>query len=70
MSPQIKFGTSGWRAATAEGFTFASVRRAAGGIARHAASQKPRRARGIVGRDPRFLGAPLCAMAGEILDAQ
>jgi len=70
MSTQIKFGTSGWRAVMAEGFTFASVRRAVGGIARYVASQKPRGARVIVGRDPRFLGETFCAMAAEILEAQ
>src|SRR5947209_2948143 len=51
----------------AEEFTFANVRRAVTGIARYVASQKPRGARVIVGRDPRFLGETLCAMAAEIL---
>ncbi len=66
---QIKFGTSGWRAVMAEEFTFANVRRAVNGIARYVASQKPQRARIIVGRDPRFLGETFCAMAAEILTA-
>ncbi|MGA8761600.1 MAG: phosphoglucomutase/phosphomannomutase family protein [Candidatus Sulfotelmatobacter sp.] len=69
MTTQIKFGTSGWRAIMAEEFTFANVRRAVGGIARYVASQKPRGARVIVGRDPRFLGETFCAMAAEILAA-
>jgi len=67
MPTQIKFGTSGWRAVMAEEFTFANVRRAVAGIARYVASQKPRGARVIVGRDPRFLGETFCAMAAEIL---
>src|SRR5690349_21153695 len=69
MPTQIKFGTSGWRAVMAEEFTFANVRRAVNGIARYVASQKPRGARVIVGRDPRFLGEAFCSMAAEILSA-
>jgi phosphoglucomutase len=56
MTTQIRFGTSGWRAVMAEEFTFASVRRAVSGIARYVVSQKPKGARVIVGRDPRFPG--------------
>jgi alpha-D-glucose phosphate-specific phosphoglucomutase len=53
----------------AEEFTFENVRRAVGGIARYVTSQKPRGARVIVGRDPRFLGETFCSMAAEILAA-
>jgi len=52
----------------AEEFTFANVRRAVGGIARYVASQKPKGARVMVGRDPRFLGETFCSMASEILE--
>jgi phosphoglucomutase len=69
MPTQIKFGTSGWRAVMAEEFTFANVRLAVSGIARYVASQKPKEARVIVGRDPRFLGETFCSMASEILSA-
>jgi len=69
MTTQIKFGTSGWRAVVAEEFTFANVRRAVGGIARYVVSQKHKGAKVIVGRDPRFLGETLCALAAEILSA-
>jgi phosphoglucomutase len=69
MPTQIKFGTSGWRAVMAEEFTFANVRRAVTGIARYVASQKPKGARVIVGRDPRFLGETFCSIASEILTA-
>src|SRR5512135_1741594 len=67
MLTQIKFGTSGWRAVMAEEFTFVNVQRAVEGIARYVASQKPKGARVIVGRDPRFLGETFCAMAAQIL---
>jgi phosphoglucomutase len=66
MATQIKFGTSGWRAVMADEFTFANVRRAVNGIARHVASEK-KNGKVIVGRDPRFLGETLCAMAADIL---
>ena len=69
MLTQIKFGTSGWRAVMAEEFTFANVQRALRGIARYVASEKPKGARVIVGRDPRFLGETFCSMAAEILSA-
>src|ERR1700720_2806174 len=69
MATQIKFGTSGWRAVMAEEFTFANVQRAVTGIARYVASQKPKGARVIVGRDPRFLGETFVSMAAEILSA-
>jgi len=64
---RIKFGTSGWRAVMADEFTLANVRRAVHGIARYVSSQKPRGARVIVGRDPRFLGETLCSAAADIL---
>src|SRR3979409_2271102 len=69
MPTQIKFGTSGWRAVMAEEFTFANVRLAVSGIARYVSTQKPKEARVIVGRDPRFLGETFCSMASEILSA-
>ena len=65
MAAQIKFGTSGWRAVMAEEFTFANVCRAVNGIARYVVSQKPTKARVIIGRDPRFLGDRLCGNRGQ-----
>ena len=53
----------------AEEFTFANARRAVVGIARYVASQKPKGARVIVGRDPRFLGETFSSMAADILAA-
>jgi alpha-D-glucose phosphate-specific phosphoglucomutase len=69
MATQIKFGTSGWRAVMAEEFTFANVERAVHGIARYVSSQKSRRPKVIVGRDPRFLGESFCATAAGILSS-
>src|SRR4029077_17815639 len=69
MATEIHFGTSGWRAVMADEFTFANVRRAVTGIARHVGLPKASGARVIVGRDPRFLGETFCAMANEILVA-
>jgi phosphoglucomutase len=59
MLTQIRFGTSGWRAATAEEFTFTNVRRAVGGIARYVADQEKEGATGNCGSRPRFLGETL-----------
>lgn len=70
MPVQIKFGTSGWRGIMAEDFTFANVRRAVTGIARHISSRKPEGASIVVGRDPRFLGESLVGIAADILSAQ
>jgi len=67
MTTAIKFGTSGWRAVIAEEFTLANVWRAVTGIARYVTSRKPRDARIVLGRDPRFLGETLVAAATEIL---
>ncbi len=66
---EIKFGTSGWRAVIAEEFTFENVRRAVTGIARYVSTQKPSGARLLVGRDPRFLGETLTALAADIVAA-
>ena len=69
---QIKFGTSGWRAIIADEFTLENARRAVTGIARYVASQPPQTtqsAKIIVGRDPRFLGETLVAMAADVLSA-
>jgi phosphoglucomutase len=69
MATQIKFGTSGWRAIVAEEFTFENIRRAIRGIARYVSSQKPKGARVVVGRDPRFLGETFVKLAADILSA-
>jgi phosphoglucomutase len=67
MSADIKFGTSGWRAIIADGFTVANVRRAVAGIARYIAGKKPVGARVIVARDPRYMGERFVEIASEVL---
>jgi phosphoglucomutase len=67
MDAQIKFGTSGWRAVVAEEFTHHNVRRAVRGIARYVAGRRPRGARVLVGRDPRFLGETFVQIAADVL---
>ena len=64
---QIKFGTSGWRAVLAEGFTHENVRRAVSGIARYVVSKKPSGARVIVARDPRYMGETFVDIAAQVL---
>jgi len=69
MAAAIKFGTSGWRAVIADEFTISNVRRALTGIARYVRSAKPEGARLLIGRDPRFLGETLVALAAEVFSA-
>jgi alpha-D-glucose phosphate-specific phosphoglucomutase len=69
MATQIKFGTSGWRAVVAEEFTVENIRRAVTGIARYVAAEKPKGARLVVGRDPRFMGEMFGDIAAGILEA-
>jgi len=66
MSATIKFGTSGWRAIVADGFTVANIRLAVAGIAAYVKSQ-PAPHRVLVGRDPRFLGESFVAEAAAVL---
>jgi phosphoglucomutase len=69
MSVEIKFGTSGWRAIIADGFTVANVRRAVAGIARYVAGKKPAGARVIVARDPRYMGERFVEIASDVLSS-
>src|SRR5262249_62285311 len=67
----IKFGTSGWRAIVADEFTHHNVRRAARGIARHVAKEKPadgKSHRILVGRDPRYMGETFVDIAAQVLE--
>ncbi|HKF21856.1 MAG TPA: phosphoglucomutase/phosphomannomutase family protein [Candidatus Angelobacter sp.] len=67
MSAQIKFGTSGWRAITADDFTLANVRRAVAGIALYVAAKDGPGATVLVGRDPRYMGEHFVEVAAEVL---
>ena len=66
MTTAIRFGTSGWRAIVAEGFTVANIRLAVAGIAEYVKTQ-PEPHRVLVGRDPRFLGESFVAEAARVL---
>ncbi|HTB96749.1 MAG TPA: phosphoglucomutase/phosphomannomutase family protein [Terracidiphilus sp.] len=68
MSKRIKFGTSGWRAIVADGFTVANIRLAVAGIAAYVKTQ-PEPHRVLVGRDPRFLGESFVSEAASVLAA-
>jgi phosphoglucomutase len=63
----IRFGTSGWRAVIAEGFTVANVRRAAGAIASTLAQAGLARKGVFVGYDTRFLSDRFAREAAEVL---
>src|ERR1035438_2934577 len=66
MASAIKFGTSGWRAIVADEFTVANIRLAVAGIAAYVKTL-PEPHRGLVGRDPRFLGERFVAEAASVL---
>jgi alpha-D-glucose phosphate-specific phosphoglucomutase len=77
MTPNIKFGTSGWRGLIARDFTFENVRLATQGIADYlkaelANPQSPvhgRKPAVIMGYDTRFLGRDFSLAAAEVLSA-
>ncbi|MBI3953497.1 MAG: phosphoglucomutase/phosphomannomutase family protein [Chloroflexi bacterium] len=65
--PTIKFGTDGWRALIAEGFTFANVRACAAGVA-CLVQAGPRPQRGVViGYDTRFGSEAFASAAAEVV---
>jgi alpha-D-glucose phosphate-specific phosphoglucomutase len=66
MTTAIKFGTSGWRAVVADGFTVANIRLAVAGIASYVKTL-PGEHKVLVGRDPRFLGESFVAEAARVL---
>jgi phosphoglucomutase len=68
MAATIKFGTSGWRAIVADGFTLENVRRAVHGIARYVTGKNGGHGSLVVGRDPRFMGEIFVAEAAAILE--
>jgi alpha-D-glucose phosphate-specific phosphoglucomutase len=68
MAAAIKFGTSGWRAIVADGFTVANIRLAVAGIAAYVKTL-PEPHRVLVGRDPRFLGENFVDVAARVLAA-
>lgn len=67
MSYTIKFGTDGWRAQIAEGYTFANVRRCAQGFASYLLNRVRSGEWVIVGHDKRFLAEEFSAAVAEVL---
>jgi phosphomannomutase len=63
---KIVFGTDGWRARTADDFTFRNVRRCADGVARYV-TQRGEQAKGVViAYDRRFSSEYFAAAAAEV----
>jgi phosphomannomutase len=71
MAQEISFGTDGWRAVIADGFTFDNVRRVTGAIAVAARSLQPPpgvdRNALVVGYDRRFLSREFAEVVAETL---
>ena len=65
---QVKFGTDGWRARTAETFTFPNVRRVAYGLGMVLRRQK-KSSKVFVGYDTRFLSDKFAKAASEVLSS-
>lgn len=70
MTEEIRFGTDGWRAGIADGFTFANLRRAAAAAAAYYRDCADGTGRGVViGHDRRFLARELAVAAAEVVAA-
>ena len=65
--PEIRFGTDGWRAVLADGFTLAAVQRATAGAAAVWREQAGEGATVLVGYDTRFLGGSMAAAVASVL---
>jgi alpha-D-glucose phosphate-specific phosphoglucomutase len=64
---EISFGTDGWRAVIAEGFTFANVRCVSEAIARHLSAQGLGERGIVVGFDTRFLAEKFALVVAEVM---
>ena len=67
MTPEIKFGTDGWRGVIAEDFTFQNVRRCAQGVARYLIDSGQAGKGMVVGYDTRFASEHFAAAVAEVL---
>ena len=65
----IRFGTDGWRATTAEDYTFDNVRACAQGVADYLKEQGLAERGVVVGYDTRFASEDFAAAAAEVLAA-
>jgi len=68
MSPDIRFGTDGWRAVIGEDFTYANLRRVADAAGRVFAEDSPG-GLVLVGYDTRFEAGTFARVAAEVLAA-
>jgi len=66
--PQIKFGTDGWRAITADDFTFANVRACAEAVARNIVATGRSQQGLIIGFDTRFGSARFAKAVAEVVN--
>ncbi len=64
---EISFGTDGWRAIIAEGFTFENVRLASKGIAKYITKNQNNKFPVLIGYDPRFLACDFANACAEEL---
>lgn len=64
---QIKFGTDGWRARIAEGYTFDNLRRVTQGFARYVQQEGLAEKGIVIGHDRRFQAEDFAAAAAEVL---
>ena len=69
MRTDIEFGTDGWRALIADGFTVERLRVVAQSFADWILKTRGRRARALVGYDGRFGGERFALAAGRVLAA-
>jgi phosphomannomutase len=69
-APTIIFGTDGWRARTAEDYTFESVRRCADGVAEYVTGRGEGAKGVVIAFDRRFASEHFAAAAAEVLLAR
>lgn len=69
-APTIVFGTDGWRARTAEDYTFESVRRCADGVAEYVEARAESAKGVVIAFDRRFASEHFAAAAAEVLAAR
>ncbi len=67
MLTPIKFGTDGWRAIIADGYTYANLERVAQAYAAYLKQQNLSEPLVIIGYDRRFMSAQFAQRAGEIM---
>ncbi len=68
--PEIRFGTSGWRAVIAQDFTFDAVRLVTKAIALHLKNHGHKGEEVVVGYDTRFLGDQFAMEAARVLKSE